>query len=194
MATNNTEKKNPIEILKNQIKKASTNLEAKMVVEDGDYKTVISSTKIENFHKNTLVSTVKSAELEQEVLDFINSNPEDAAKEILASFQDSYKTAANSVVDENTSAKTTEKQLEDQKTKLHPRSNNYPNNITEKQIPENDQRPGTYAVTTEAQLRDEKTTFYGKDRVSDRKDEDRNMVTESQLGESQVFIHIVVHN
>ena len=58
MATNNTEKKNPIEILKNQIKKASTNLEAKMVVEDGDYKTVISSNKIENFHKNTLVSTV----------------------------------------------------------------------------------------------------------------------------------------
>lgn len=191
MSTNNVEKQSVIEQLKNQVKKASANIKAKIVVENGLHKVAISSTEIENFYDNQLVSAIKVADLDSTLVDFINENTEEAAKEMLSTFASEYKpakVAANSTLNNDTAYKTTEKQLADQKTKLHPRTDDAPMNITEKQLPENNQRPGTYLSTTEAQLRDEKNTFYGKERISgNRKDEDRNMVTESQLSDMDKF-------
>lgn len=181
------------EKLRNKVKKASSNVSTKVEAEKGDFKVVMSPTSIDQFYKNTKIASIKIAELSEEDIQSLNQDPHTSAYEILDTFVDNFdaqefektastKTAANDTLSEKTWDMVTQKQLDDQKPKLHPRKDEYYKNVTQKQLPEHGQRPGTYDVVTEAQFRDERKTFYGADRTSgDWHQEDRNIVTEGQL-------------
>lgn len=177
--------------LRTKIKKANSSVSTKVEAEKGDFKVVIASDSLSHQYKGQTVSTIRVSQLDEELINYINSDPQDAAQEILDEFASTFdpsrldkaaKTAAHETQDESTYQKVTQKQLDDQKPSLHPRKDDYPTNITQKQLPEHGQRPGTYDVTTEAQFRDERQTFYGTPRISgDWKQEDRNVVTEGQF-------------
>lgn len=183
------ERKEVIEKLQSVVKKASTNVKIakKVEAEKGDFKVIVTSSGIEHYYKSQPVTIIKTSELDNDVIDLINSDSEGAAQEILNTFAENFdessliKEAANDVIDADTAYTTTEKQL-DSKVKLHPRQNKQIHETTDRQISEAGQRPGTYDLTTEAQLRDERSTFYGDPRTSgDWKDENRDTVTEGQL-------------
>lgn len=177
--------------LQGHMKKASSNIKTAFVSEKGDYKIVLSSDNVKQYFKDEMIGVTKVAEFDDETIEFINSNPSEAAAEMLEGFRSNFnesehvaKTAANKALDEETAQKITQKQFDDQKTSLHPRTDEYYSNITQKQLPEHGQRPGTYDQITEGQFRDERTTFYGADRTAgDWKQEDRNIVTEGQFEE-----------
>lgn len=179
-----------VQKLRNRIKQASSNVSTKVEARKGDYGVVISESSIDHFFGGNKVAAIKVAELDDSVVELINSDPQDAAQEILGEFMATFnpddlkKEAAHEVLDADTADKITQKQLDDQKVKLHPRWEDYYTNITQKQLPEHGQRPGTYDIITEGQFRDERTTFYGADRITgDWKQEDRNIVTEGQFEE-----------
>lgn len=177
------------ERLRNRIKKASSSVSTKIEAEKGDFKVVLSSDAISHLYKNKEAYKLRVAQLDDELVEYINEDPQQAAHEILDEFQASFdpastqvKEAAHSTQDDETAQMVTQKQLDEQKVKLHPRTDDYYTNVTQKQLPEHGQRPGTYEVITEAQFRDERDTFYGASRTSgDWKQEDRNIVTEGQL-------------
>jgi hypothetical protein len=178
------------EKLQGHIKKASSNVSTKVEAERGDYKIVLTADKITQLYKGQTVGTIRVAELDEDTIGYINSNPDESARTMLDGFRENFdidefeKTAAHSTQNEDTYQKVTQKQLDDQKITLHPRTDEHYKNITQKQIPEHGQRPGTYEYTTEAQLREERETFYGASRTSgDWKQEDRNVVTEGQFDE-----------
>lgn len=186
----------PLNRLISVVKKASANIRIakKIEAEQGDFRVEITTQGIHQFYKNKLASTIPTSSLENDVIDLINSNSEEAAQAVLTTFAANFdeakfqKEAANAVIDKETAYMTTEKQLEDQKTKLHPRQKEYANVTTEKQIPDDGQRPGTFDITTEGQLREERNTFYGDKReAGDWKDEDRTIVTEGQLGGAKEY-------
>lgn len=176
--------------LSNTFKKASSNVSTEVKAGKGDYKVVMSTNSIDHFYKEAKVNTIKIADLSSEEIDTIQTDPQmavtTALNTFMAEFDANYfeKKAANEAVDSKMTEVITQKQLSENQTKLHPRTNEFANNVTQKQLPENGQRPGTYNQTTEAQFREERTTFYGADRTSgDWKNEDRNIVTERQLDE-----------
>ena len=179
--------------LQGHMKKASSNIKNTTVFEKDDYKIVLSSNDITQYFKNEKVGSTKIAEFDDETIEFINSNRDEAAAEMLDGFRSNFnveewqqaeKTAANKELDEETAQKVTQKQFDDQKVSLHPRTDDYYPNVTQKQLPEHGQRPGTYDQVTEGQFRDERTTFYGADRTAgDWTQEDRNIVTEGQFEE-----------
>ena len=185
--------------LKNKIRKATSNVSMKVEAEKGDYKVILTASNIVHMYKNQEVGKIRVADLDDEVINLINSEPNEVAQEMLDEFVTSFdtesmktaaaddktvKTAANDAIDESTWQKVTQKQLDEDVVKLHPRQNEHYNNVTQKQLPEHGQRPGTYDVTTEAQFRDETTTFYGAPRTAGEwKGEDRNTVTEAQFEE-----------
>lgn len=178
--------------LKNKIKKASSKIETGYQAESGDYKVIITANNVTQFYKGNEVTKVTVAELGDELTNYINNDVEEAAQGMLEEFKASFqpeafkeaatKEAAHATQDESTWTMTTEKQLDDQKVPLHPRTNESYKNVTQKQLPEHGQRPGTYDVTTEKQLKDETTTFYDAPLTAgQRRNEDRTAVTESQL-------------
>lgn len=182
--------------LASRMKKANSDVITAFEAKSGDYRVTISSDSIRNFYRGSEVANLKVAELDDELIDYINENVEDAAHTMLSEFKESFDTsnftektaatkeAAHSTQDEGTWTMTTEKQLKDQKIPLHPRTNEYYSNTTQKQLPEHGQRPGTYDVTTEGQFRDETTTFYGDSLdAGQRRNEDRTEVTERQFDE-----------
>lgn len=182
--------------IREQVKKATANVATKVEAEKGDFKVIISSDSIDSFYKGVSAGKVKVASLSQEEIDYINDNPQAFAQDALEAFMTTdpktlaevenarVKTAANSAVTSETPTITTEKQLAEHNVDLHPRTDEYPNKVTQKQLPDAGQRPGTYDLTTEAQLRDERKTFYGDTRSADWQSENRTSVTEKQLDES----------
>ena len=178
-----------IQKLRGKIKKASSNISSRLEVEKGDFRISLTADSIDQFYKGKQVGSVKLSQLDPELVELINSD-EDAGQEMLEEFASTFdpsglsKEAANDAVDEETATIITQKQLDDKKVKLHPRKDEYPNTVTQKQLPDAGQRPGTYDEITQAQLTNERNTFYGDSRISgDWKQEDRNTVTESQLDE-----------
>jgi hypothetical protein len=182
------------ERLRDRIKKATSNVATKIEAEKGHFKVIVSENTIDAFYKGFPVGTIKVANMSPEEIEHINQNPQVFAQEALetvmgmdeqtlAEIEKMHtKTAANAALDEQTAQMITQKQLDDQKVKLHPRTDEFPTKVTQKQLPEAGQRPGTYDVTTEAQLKDERKTFYGEDRTAgDWKDENRQSITESQF-------------
>lgn len=182
------------ERLRGKIKKANSNVSTKVEAESGEFKVVIASDSLSHIYNGDTVSTIRVAQLDDDLIEYINSDPQDAAQEILDEFVKSFdpmkssasirRVAAHETQNEETYQKVTQKQLDDQKPMLHPRKDEYYTNVTQKQLPEHGQRPGTYDITTEGQFRDERETFYGAKRTSgDWKYEDRNTVTERQFDE-----------
>lgn len=173
--------------IKNRIKQASSNVTTKVEATKGDHKVVMSSSSIDHYYKNEIVSSIKVAQFSDEEIEAINVDPQTTAQNALDEFIANFnpaniKEAANKALDKNFADKITQKQLDDNNVKLHPRTNDYPVNVTEKQIPEDNQRPGTYDVITQAQLRDERKTFYGDPRTAgDWRQEDRDVITEGQF-------------
>lgn len=178
-----------IESLKNKVKKASSNVSTKVEATKGDHKVVISSSSIDYLYKDKIVNSIKVASLDDDTIDLINSDADEASVEILDSFIESFgssqnaeKTAAHSTQDDKTWDMVTQKQLDEQKVSLHPRWESHPNVVTQKQLPDAGQRPGTYNVTTEGQFRDEVSTFYNEPLdAGKRRLEDRNTITETQF-------------
>lgn len=180
--------KNISEKLRERMRKAHSNVATRIEAEKGPYKVAMSEKSIDTFYKGSQVGSIKVSSLTEDEVNSINSDPQTYLQEALTILSEMNtdeleKTAANSAVTEETFHTITEKQLADKKVDLHPRTNEEKNIITQKQIPEAGQRPGTYDVTTEAQLRDERSTFYGDKRTADRQGEDRKSITEKQLDE-----------
>lgn len=187
------EKQELMDSLKQSAYKISKQVEA----EKDSFRIVISSSGIQQYYKNMPIITVKAENLSSKAAELINKNPEIAATTLLEQFSQEFdaasfekkaasgmdvKTAANETLDEMTWQMVTQKQLDEQKVNIHPRVDEYPNKVTDKQIVEDGQRVGTYDITTEGQLRDERNDFYGRPRITgDWKSEDRNIVTEGQL-------------
>lgn len=188
------------EKLQSHIKKASANVDTAFTAEKDEYKIVLTADNVKQFYKGQEVGSTRVAEFDNETIDYINSSSEDAALTMLDGFREEFnvaefekkqanssqtdKTAAHATLDDETAQKVTQKQFDDQKAPLHPRTDDHYTNVTQKQLPEHGQRPGTYDQITEGQFRDERTTFYGADRTAgDWKQEDRNTVTESQFEE-----------
>lgn len=188
------------EKLQSHIKKASANVDTAFTAEKGDYKIVLTADNVKQFYKGHEVGSTRVADFDNDTIDYINSSSEEAALTMLEAHREEFneaefegkqadsnqteKTAAHATLDEETAQKVTQKQFDDQKAPLHPRKDDYYTNITQKQLPEHGQRPGTYDQITQGQFRDERTTFYGADRTAgDWKQEDRNTVTESQFEE-----------
>lgn len=176
--------------LRGKIQKASSKVTTEVKAEKGDFKVVLSSKEIQHFYKNDNVASIKVAELDDELINYLQEDPEEVVTMMLGEFVAGFntsafeKTAANSTLNEQTYQRTTEKQLDAQKVSLHPRDGSTYQNITEKQLPENNERFGTYDSTTEKQLADGKTTFKGEPlTAAQRKDEDRNVVTEGQFND-----------
>ena len=188
-----------VEKLRNKVKKASSNVSTKVEAQKGDFRVILTSKNIHQLYKDNEIGTIRVAELDDDVVEHINADAHDAAQDMLDAFASTFnveefekshkdnghaKEAAHSTQDEGTWQMVTEKQFNDQKPNLHPRESDYYTNITQKQLPEHGQRPGTYDEITEAQHTNERTTFYGDERISgDRRQEDRNTVTEDQLEE-----------
>lgn len=184
------EKQELIDSLKQKVKTAHYKVSTKVEAEKGDHKIIITSEAIEQYYQGDLVGRLKVADLNEKEIELIDDDATGAARLLLDQFVTGYKqasiktekTAANATQDERTYQMVTEKQLDEQKVDLHPRTDETYKNITQKQLPEHGQRPGTYDIITEAQFRDERNTFYGAPRTSgDWRDEDRNIVTEGQL-------------
>jgi len=176
--------------LRGTIQKASSNVTTEVKAEQGDFKVILSSKDIQHFYKNHNVASLKVAELDDELISYIQQDPEEVATMMLGEFIAGFntntfeKTAANSTQNEQTYQRTTEKQLDAQKVSLHPRDGETYQNITEKQLPENNERFGTYETTTEKQLADNKTTFKGEPlTAAQRKEEDRKVITEAQFND-----------
>lgn len=193
-----------MEKLRSKVKKASSSVSTKVEAQKGDFKVVISSNNIEHFFKDTPVGSFRVAELDDDAVELINSDAGEAAQEMLETFANNFdanefnskktktattketatKEAAHGTQDGDTWQMITQKQFDDQKPDLHPRTDDYPKNITQKQIPEDGQRPGTYDEITEAQFVQEKSTFYNEPLdAGARVLEDRNVVTEGQFEE-----------
>jgi len=189
-----------MESLKQRSKKASSSVSTKVEAEKGDFSVVITSDTIDHFYKGASVGKIRVAELDDPTIELINSDAQEAAHEMLDAFATNFdkdafdksasqskeaaqdKTAAHETLDSHTWQMTTQKQLDDQKPSLHPRTDDYPRNITQKQIPEDGQRPGTYEEITEAQFTDETSTFYNEPLDGGKRIlEDRNIVTEGQF-------------
>jgi len=186
--------------LRKEVKKASSNVSHKVEAEKNEYKVIISSNEITQHYKNKQVGSIRVAELSDKLIAMINEDPGDAAQEMLTEFRKSFntedvektaeketkveKTAAHETQDAGTHQMITQKQFDEQKPDLHPRTEEHYTNVTQKQLPEHGQRPGTYDETTEGQFKNERDTFYGVTRTSgDWKSEDRNVVTERQFEE-----------
>lgn len=188
-----------VEKLQGHMKKANSNIKTSFVAEKDDFKIILSSKDMKQYYKSTEVGSTKVAELDDDLIEFINNSPDEAVQVMLEGFRQNFdaeafnksvqaktnqKTAAHSTQDEKTWDMVTQKQLDEQKPSLHPRTDDYYTNVTQKQLPEHGQRPGTYDQITEGQFRDERTTFYGADRTAgDWRQEDRNVVTEGQFEE-----------
>jgi len=184
--------------LRGKIKKANSNVSTKVDAENGSFKVTISDDSVTHFYKGDTVSTIRVAQLDNDLINYINDDPHEAAQEILDEFSSTFdvqnfeskkannsktvKQAAHDTLDKETWNMVTQKQFDDQKPDLHPRKDDYYTNITQKQIPEHGQRPGTYDTITEGQFRDEQQTFYGADRTAGNwKQEDRSTITEAQF-------------
>jgi hypothetical protein len=183
--------------LRDSLKQSAYKISKKVEAEKDAFRIEISNDGIKQFYRNIPIITVKAENLSTKALELINKNPEIAATTLLDQFAQEFdaskfekkaasgmdiKTAANETLDEMTWQMITQKQLDDQRVKLHPRTDEYPNTVTQKQLPEAGLRPGTYDVTTEAQLERETTTFFDAPRTAGQwKEEDRNIVTEGQL-------------
>ena len=192
-----TQRQALMESLRQRSKKASSNVSTKVEANKGDYSVIITSDTIDHFFKGASVGKIRVAEFNDELIELINSNPQEAAQEMLEAFAGSFdkdsfeknktkeasvKTAAHETLDEHTWQMTTQKQLDDQKPSLHPRKDEFPKTVTQKQLPEAGMRPGTYEQITEAQLTNEKKTFYNEPLdAAKRIGEDRNIVTEGQF-------------
>ena len=178
-----------IESLKNKVKKASSTVSTKVEATKGDHKVVISASSIDHLYKDQVVNSITVASLDDETINLINKDADEASIEILDSFIESFKptqanqkVAAHSSQNDKTWDMVTQKQLEEQKVALHPRWEDHPNTVTQKQLPDAGQRPGTYTVTTEGQFRDEVSTFYNEPLdAGKRRLEDRNTITETQF-------------
>lgn len=188
-----------IQKLRGKIKKASSNISSKFELNKGDFKICLTADSIDQFYKDNKVGSIKISQLDPELVELINTD-EDAAHEMLEEFASTFDTskvkeAANAAVDEETPTIITQKQLEDKKVKLHPRTDDLQNVITQRQLPNAGQRPGTYDEITQAQLTNERTTFYGDKRTSgDWKKEDRTTVTERQLDDDSSKYSPVAEN
>jgi hypothetical protein len=181
-----TKRQELIERLRGKVKRASSNVSTKVEATKGEFKVVLTADRIEQYYRDQHVNTIRTAQFDDELVELINLDAQEAAQEILEEFASSYvppKTAANAVVDNDTAQKVTQKQLEEANLKLHPRTDEFPSKITDRQLVDDGQRPGTYDVITQGQLQETDKTFYNKPLVHDPKDEDRNRVTESQFDE-----------
>lgn len=188
-----------MERIKQSTKKASSNVSTKVEAVKGPFRITISEADnvIGHFYKDHPIGSIKVASLDDDVVELINSDARGVAQDMVETLASSFdinefetklasikKESANAVVDENTAQMITQKQLTDKKPSLHPRQNEFHNTVTQKQLPENGLRPGTYNVVTQGQLRDERSTFYNEPRTAgDWKDEDRHIVTEGQFNE-----------
>lgn len=178
--------------LRGTITKASSKVTTEVKAEQGDFKIVLSSNVIDHFYKNSKVASIKIAELDDELVSYIQQDPEEVTaymlNELIAGFNTEVfeKTAANSVVNSETTHRIMEKQLADAALSLHPRTKETYPNITEKQLPANDERFGSFDVTTEKQLATEKSTPRGEPLTAgERKGEDRKTITEKQFDEQE---------
>lgn len=194
-----TERQALINSLRQRSKHASSSVSTKVEANKGDYSVVVMAEYIDHLYKGNSVGKIKLAELDEATITFINSDAQAAAQEMLDSFASSFdkesfekaasttsvtKTAAHETLDSHTWQMTTQKQLDEQKPKLHPRIDEYPTTVTQKQLPEAGMRPGTYEEITEAQMRDEKSTFYNEPLDGGKRmSENRNITTEGQFEE-----------
>ena len=154
-----TQRQALMESLRQRSKKASSNVSTKVEANKGDYSVIITSDTIDHFFKGASVGKIRVAEFNDELIELINSNPQEAAQEMLEAFAGSFdkdafeknntkeaslqKTAAHETLDEHTWQMTTQKQLDDQKPSLHPRKDEFPKTVTQKQLPEAGQFPET---------------------------------------------------
>ncbi len=170
------ERQKLMESLKAKAKVSDCTVTSKVEAERDEFKIAITSQGIEQYYKGIPVGTLKVAELNDEEIELINVDAPSAAKELLDQFASSFKverhamaaasegnikTAAHDTQSGETWEVIQEKQLENQKVELHPRTKETRNVVTQKQLPEHGLRPGTYDITTEGQLRDERTTSMG---------------------------------
>jgi len=180
--------------LRGSLQKASSKVTTEVKAERGDFRITLSSKDIDHYYKEQKVASIKVADLDDELVEFIQNDPEEVCAMMLTEFVDGFekeafeKTAAHATQDGNTYKRITEKQMDNQKVPLHPRDEEGQpyRNITEKQMPQHDERHGSYNVITQGQLRDTKTTFKGEPMdASKRMGEDRTIITEGQFDEEE---------
>lgn len=176
------------DIVSRSVRKASSKVSTEVKAEQGDFAIVINPTSIDHFYKNEKVASLKMAEADEELIDFIRNDPEETASILLEEYIDGFgktastiKLAANSALDGEISQKITEKQLKDNNVDLHPRAGSY-DKITEKILGDKDEHKGSHFIITEGQLRDETTTPKGEQLGNARVGENRDGITEKQLG------------
>jgi len=173
--------------------RVSTSVGTRTEAINGDFRVVLARDQVTRFYKGAEYDSVAVTDLDDEIIDKINQNPDKVAEDLCNCFMEDFeKEAAHATQDSTTWNTIQEKQLDRQRVDLHPRTEESPEQITEKQIPDpspgypQGQRPGTYDEITERQLRNEGSTFYNKSRDSGKdRDEDRNQVTEKQLDDDK---------
>ena len=198
-----TQQKALVERLSRLQKKATSVVSTKVEAQKGDFSVVVTANTIDHFYKGNSVGGIRVSSLDDDTIELINSDPQEAAQEMLESFASSFDTegfdkkassdikeasqtkeAAHETIDQHTWQQVTQKQMDEQKPALHPRTDDYPRKVTQVQIPDDGQRPGTYDIITEGQFRDETTTFYNEPLEGGKRIlEDRNIVTEGQFEE-----------
>ena len=178
------------EKLRGITQKASSKVITEVKAEQGDFKVVLSAKQIDHFYKNEKIASIPVNELDDDIIQYIQSDSETCVSMMLNEFVDGFnteafeKTAAHSTQNEQTYQRIQEKQLDEQKVALHPRENDSYRNITEKQMPEHNERHGAPVVTTEAQLKTTTTTPKGEAlEAGKRRNEDRNIITEEQFSQ-----------
>jgi len=178
------------EKLKGITQKAASKVITEVKAEQGDFKVVLSPKQIDHFYKNEKVASIPVLDLDDEIIQYVQNDSESCVAVMLSEFASGYnteafeKTAAHATQSPQTYQRTTERQFDNQNIPLHPRDEEGQpyRNITEKQMPEHDERHGSYNVITQGQLRDEKSTFKGEPlEAGHRCDEGRNIITEGQF-------------